>query len=278
MGKEEKIIDCYNKLVKKVANRIYPCAFFELGLQGNIENALFLCGNLNSGFCDNKSPSDIDAFEDEKLRKIIFDIREAKKHNNAPEPHIALLNAARKLQNGNYPFVNWFRDICSGSAFGGKQWVLDIIKNLIGNDKNDDEVFDWLAYHFATRELVFYHTKEAGNIVSLWQKAYKESEKIKGKGIFLSPHQKVVIDDMKRAMELRIPIILRSQSTWFKYVEGLQDYDLLFCSASRRIYLSSGNLLLCKGKKNYTSAEAHKEAWKKFTEAIMERYKKIPSK
>lgn len=277
---EKPIIDYYNQNIKYDTNRIYPCAFFELGLQGSIENALFLICNLNSGFTDANAvkpqgaPDDIDAFEDEGIRKIILKIRDAKKKDKTPEPHIALLKEVRKLEKGaQYPFVKWFRKICKGKD---NQWLIDVVREMLGKDKTDDEIYDWLAYHFASRELVFYHTNQAGNIIADWKRACKEILDND-----LSPHQKMVIKDLEEAIKLRIPIFMsRSQETWMDYVKGLEGYDLLFSGASSGgVYLSSNNLLLYQDKiDGKTSDEAKEKAWKKFTEAINKRYKELSSK
>lgn len=277
---EKLVIDCYNTKVKNDANRIYFCAFFELGLQGSIENALVLICNQNCGFTDENAvkfqgaPNDIDAFEDEEIRRIILKIREAKKKDKTPEPHIALLKEVRELEKGaQYPFVKWFRRICKGKV---NQWLIDVVREMLGKDKTDDEIYDWLAYHFASRELVFYHTHEAGNIIAGWKRACKEIL-----GDDLSPHQKVVINDLKEAIKLRIPIFMsRSQEIWMDYVKELKGYDLLFSGASSGgVYLSSNNLLLYQDKKNgKTSDEAKKKAWRKFTEALKKRYRELSSK
>lgn len=268
---EGAIIDKYNDMIgDKWCFHIFPCAFFEVGLQGGVENALFLICNLNSGFTDDvdKKPSDIDAYEDKELRKIIMEIREGE---ITGEPHIALLKQVRDLPNGKaYPFVKWFDDMCNGkSREKGKLWLFDILQKLHG-DKNSEDTYNWLAYHFASRELLFYHTKR-GDIKN-WEKACQD---ILNKN--QSPHQEHIISEVKHAIELKIPIVLtRQQKKWFEYVPKLKTYDLLFCCVTNRtISLSSNNVLLYKDRKNGSSEAAKKKAWSKFVSALQSRYNQL---
>ena len=272
---EKKVIDDYNTDVRDNF-RIIPCAFFELGLQGSVENALLLTCALNSGFCDEVDaakkgmPCDIDAYADTKLQRIIQGIRTGKIHG---QPHIALLKEVWALPNGRrYPFVDWWRNNATGKAHHRRQWLLDVIKELHG-DKTEDEAFHGLAYHLASRDLLYYHTKEGGGL-GRWKKSCK---KILDKE--LSPHQELVIADIKQAIRLRVPIFIsRAIGTWMKYVGELKKYDLLFCSSSARgkASISSNNLLLYDDKvKKDCSVEAKARAWKKFTEALQKRYKEL---
>ena len=279
LASEKPIIDEYNRLVKQDKNRIFPCAFFELGLQGDIDNALILNLTLNSGFTDDTSPNDIDAFEDKALRDIIKRI-----HNGdiAPEPHIALLKEVRELPQGRqYPFVVWFGKISSGSSNRKREWLLDVVRKLLGDGRTNEAVTDWLAYHYASRELLFYHTHDAGGVLERWEKACRITSKntANAYGDVFSPHQKVVIADVKKAVKLRIPIFVsRGMKKWLDYVPQLQTYDLLFCSSTpRRVFLSSTNTLLCKDREN-RSDKAKKAAWTKLTAAIMARFNIVSSK
>ena len=134
LEKEKRIIDCYNQDIldnKPVKHNIliYPCAFFELGLQGGIENALLLCLNLNSGFCDDNDVkddefSDIDIFENPGIRNIIKQIRDGKIPG---EPHIALLKQVMQLPNSDkFPFVTWFKKAC-GYSHKDSNWLFGLV-------------------------------------------------------------------------------------------------------------------------------------------------------
>ncbi len=271
---EKEIIDKYNDIIgKQLCFHIYPCAFFELGLQGGIENALFMICNLNSGFTDDtdQTPSDIDAYEDEELRKIICEIRSGK---IAGEPHIALLKQVRELPQGKkYPFVQWFENqIIGKTSSNGKEWIIDLIQKICG-DKKIEDTYNWLAYHFASRELLFYHTKNGK--IETWEKACQEIIKQR-----LSPHQEWVIKDIKRAIELRIPIFLtRQQEKWIEYAHlpEIKNYDLLFCCVkNQNISLTSNNVLLYRDRQeNHCSEEYKKKAWDTLYKAIKVRYNKV---
>lgn len=275
---EQGVIEDYNLNATSDKIRIFPCAFFEYGLQGNVENALLLTCALNSGFCDEadaakqNSPCDIDAYEDPKLKAIIQKIRDGKFDE---QPHIALLKEVWNLPNGaNYPFVRWWKKIASSKS-NRHQWLIDVIKELHGDNQEDDDAFHWLADHLASRDLLYYHTHE-GDVLGRWKRSCK---KILGKE--LSPHQEAVIEDIKQAIQLRVPIFISRQiPTWVKYVKDLEEYDLLFCgSSSGGVYISSNNLLLYKDKViNNRSAKAKSNAWEKLKDALKKRYKKLCSR
>ena len=252
---ELPLVEEFNKQAN-ANTRIHLDAMFELGVSGRIEDAILLVLSSNCGYDD----ADTDAFHDQRIREAFANIRKDKS-----QPHFALSSYTRAITRNDgamYPMCQWWE-----RHIGKKDGLLAMVKKLKG-DISNEEAIDWLSRHFATREFYSYHSKFSD--IASWLQICKQQ------GCELAPHQEVMVEEIRLAIEKHIPIfITRAVDKWIefgkRYVrEDFADYKLLFVGISRQ------NACITPG--NISKTQSGDSAWNDFRDALETRFNDLNRK